>query len=88
MSSGQAPLFVIAAAVAALIMPTAGNTHGDAVGETVTVAAEKAIPNLPGKRLVSLVVDYSPGEVRLASSCPLSIHLRLRPRGRDPESGR
>jgi quercetin dioxygenase-like cupin family protein len=29
--------------------------------ETVTVAADKAIPNLPGKRLVSQVVDYPPG---------------------------
>ena len=31
------------------------------VGETVTVAADKPIPNLPGKRLVSLIVDYAPG---------------------------
>ena len=29
--------------------------------ETVTVAADKPIPNLPGKRLVSLIVDYPPG---------------------------
>jgi quercetin dioxygenase-like cupin family protein len=27
----------------------------------VTVAADKPIPNLPGKRLVSLVVEYPPG---------------------------
>jgi quercetin dioxygenase-like cupin family protein len=34
--------------------------------ETVTVAADVPIPNLPGKRLVSHVVDYPPG----ASSAP------------------
>jgi quercetin dioxygenase-like cupin family protein len=54
-------VLVIAAAAAALITPTAGRTHGLSVGETVTVAAEKPIPNLPGKRLVSLVVHYAPG---------------------------
>src|SRR5918995_832880 len=61
MSPGQATIFVVAAATAALIAPTAGRTHGVAVGETVTTAAEKPIPNLPGKRLVSHIVDYSPG---------------------------
>ncbi len=30
-------------------------------GETVTVAADELIPNLPGKRLVSHIVDYAPG---------------------------
>lgn len=29
--------------------------------ETITVAANVPIPNLPGKRLVSRVVDYPPG---------------------------
>jgi len=41
--------------------PTAGSAHGSAPTETVSVAADKAIPNLPGKRLVSHVVDYPPG---------------------------
>ena len=40
--------------------------HSVPLRETVTVAAEKPIPNLPGKRLVSLIVDYPPG----ASSVP------------------
>ncbi len=52
--------FVVAAA-AALILPTAGSTHAEAVRETVTVGADELIPNLPGKRLVSHVVDYPPG---------------------------
>lgn len=41
--------------------PTAGSTHGAPLRETVTVAADEPIPNLPGKRLVTLVVDYPPG---------------------------
>ena len=58
--------FVVAAGTAALIPPTAGSTHGAPLRETVTVAAEEPIPNLPGKRLVSHIVDYPPG----ASSAP------------------
>ena len=46
--------------------PTAGSTHGAPLRETVTVAADVPIPNLPGKHLVSHVVDYPPG----ASSAP------------------
>jgi quercetin dioxygenase-like cupin family protein len=59
-------LFVAAAAAAALIAPTAGSTHGAPLRETVTVAADEPIPNLPGKRLVSHIVNYPPG----ASSAP------------------
>jgi quercetin dioxygenase-like cupin family protein len=54
-------LFLIAAAAVALIGSTAGSTHGAPLSETVTVAANKPIPNVPGKRLVSLIVDYPPG---------------------------
>jgi quercetin dioxygenase-like cupin family protein len=46
--------------------PTAGSKHGAPLRETVTVAADKPIPNLPGKRLVTHIVDYPPG----ASSVP------------------
>jgi quercetin dioxygenase-like cupin family protein len=41
--------------------PTAGRTHGAPLRETVTVAADEPIPNLPGKRLVTHIVDYPPG---------------------------
>jgi quercetin dioxygenase-like cupin family protein len=58
--------FVAAAAAVALILPTAGNTHGIPLRETVTVAADEPIPNLPGKRLVTHIVDYPPA----ASSAP------------------
>jgi quercetin dioxygenase-like cupin family protein len=50
-----------AAAFALLLLPAPGSTHGSPPGETVTVAADKPIPNMPGKRLVSHVVDYPPG---------------------------
>jgi quercetin dioxygenase-like cupin family protein len=36
-------------------------TQGAPLRETVTVAADEPIPNLPGKRLVTHVVDYPPG---------------------------
>ena len=49
------------AAAAAAIVPAAGSTHGAPLGETITVAANVPIPNLPGKRLVSHIVDYPPG---------------------------
>lgn len=45
---------------------TAGSTQGPTLRETVTVAADEPIPNLPGKRLVTHIVDYPPG----ASSTP------------------
>jgi quercetin dioxygenase-like cupin family protein len=43
--------------------PTAGSKHGAPLRETVTVAADKPIPNVPGKRLVSQIVDYPPGAI-------------------------
>jgi quercetin dioxygenase-like cupin family protein len=59
-------VFVVAAAAATLIPPTAGSTHGAPLRETVTVTPDEPITNLPGKRLVSHIVDYLPG----ASSAP------------------
>ena len=59
-------VFVVAAAAAALIPPTAGSAHGAPLREAVTVVADEPIPNLPGKRLASRVVYYPPG----ASSAP------------------
>ena len=65
-------VFVVAVAFAALtIVSTAWNAHGTPVGETVTVVADEPIPNVPGKRLVSLIVDYAPG-----ASSPAHYHAR------------
>jgi quercetin dioxygenase-like cupin family protein len=49
-----------------ILGPHSAQAHGDRphagpVGETVTVIADKAIPHVPGKRLVSNIVDYAPG---------------------------
>ena len=49
------------AAAGALIVFTATSTHAAPLREMVTVAANEPIPNLPGKRLVSHIVDYPPG---------------------------
>jgi hypothetical protein len=64
--------------------PTAGSTHGAPLRETVTLAADEPIPNLPGKRLVALVVDYPPEGARprtvtpvRLSSTPMSSRARL-----------
>ena len=47
---------IFVAAAAAALMSAAVAT-----AQTVTVAASEPIPNVPGKRLVSVVVDYPPG---------------------------
>ena len=39
----------------------AGSAQGTGFRETITIAADEPIPNLPGKRLVTHVVDYPPG---------------------------
>ena len=50
-----------AAAAAALMLPTVGSTQSGALRETATVVANEPIPNVPGKRLISVIVDYPPG---------------------------
>ena len=52
---------VVAAAAAAFMLPTVGSTQGAALRENVTLVANEPIPNVPGKRLVSVIVDYPPG---------------------------
>jgi quercetin dioxygenase-like cupin family protein len=47
--------FILIAAAATLMLPTVAST------QTATVVASQPIPNVPGKRLVSIVVDYPPG---------------------------
>jgi quercetin dioxygenase-like cupin family protein len=43
----------------AIAIATPATAHG--VGEKVTPHFEQAIPNIPGKSLIALVVDYAPG---------------------------
>ncbi|HEY9404950.1 MAG TPA: cupin domain-containing protein [Pyrinomonadaceae bacterium] len=42
-------------------VPTAGSTADARYRETTTVVADEPITNLPGKRLVSRLVEYPPG---------------------------
>jgi hypothetical protein len=54
--------------------PTAGSIHGAPLRETVTVATDEPIPNLPGKRLVSHIVDYPPlGRTRPRTVTPARL---------------
>jgi quercetin dioxygenase-like cupin family protein len=55
-----------AALAASALLPATGVSHESVTRESVSVAAEQRIPNVPGKRLISLIVDYPPG----ASSIP------------------
>src|ERR687898_1617995 len=58
----MAAALIVASGLASHVLPShARSTHGAPLGETVTVAADEPIPNLPGKRLVSHIVDYPPG---------------------------
>jgi quercetin dioxygenase-like cupin family protein len=43
--------------------------HG--AGETVTPRFEQAIPNVPGKSLIAVVVDYAPG-----AASPSHVHAK------------
>lgn len=56
-----------AAFALSVAMPAAA--HGP--GETVTPHFEQAIPNIPGKSLITLIVDYAPG-----GSSPAHTHAK------------
>jgi quercetin dioxygenase-like cupin family protein len=62
---------IVAAAAAVLVLPTAGRAQRGSLRETVTVVANEPIPNVPGKRLISLIVEYPP-----ATSSPPHRHAR------------
>jgi quercetin dioxygenase-like cupin family protein len=63
---------IIAAACAALAIATASPVLAhDAEAETVTKNFEAAIPNIPGKSLIALEVDYAPG-----AASPSHTHAR------------
>ena len=52
---------VFGAACAAIAIAAAMPVAAHDPGETVTPHFEHAIPNIPGKSLVAVVVDYAPG---------------------------
>ena len=70
---------IIAATCAALAFSMAGPIYAhDSEAQTVTKNFETAIPNIPGKSLIAVEVDYAPGA---ASAAPhpreVGFHLRL-----------
>ena len=52
---------IIGAAYAAVAIATATPSAAHGVGEKVTPHFEQTIPNIPGKSLIAVVVDYTPG---------------------------
>ena len=52
---------IIGAACAAVVIATATPSAAHGVGEKVTPNFAQAIPNIPGKSLIAVVVDYAPG---------------------------
>jgi len=52
---------IIGAASAAIAITTAAPASAHDVGDKVTPNFAQAIPNIPGKSLIAVVVDYTPG---------------------------
>ena len=70
--NAQSVLSAACAAVAlAVSMPA--TSHG--IGETVKPDFEHAIPNIPGKSLIAVVVDYAPGGASAPHTHPKSAFI-------------
>jgi quercetin dioxygenase-like cupin family protein len=66
---------VIGVASAAITIATAVPTSAHDVGDKVTTNFEQTIPNIPGKSLIALVVDYAPGGASAAHTHPKSSFI-------------
>ena len=62
---------IFSAAYAALAIAMAAPAAAHGVGETVTPHFSQTIPNIAGKSLIALVVDYTPG-----GASPSHIHAK------------
>lgn len=63
---------ICAATIAAVVVATAGAVSAhDGDAQTITRKFEAAIPNIPGKSLIALEVDYAPG-----ASSPSHTHAK------------
>jgi quercetin dioxygenase-like cupin family protein len=62
---------IFGAAYAAIAIATAVPAAAHGVGETVTPHFQQTIPNIPGKSLVALIVDYAPD-----GASPSHIHAK------------
>ncbi len=65
---------VIIAACLAVATPAAAQSRG----EVITPNFERAIPNIPGKSLVAVVVDYAPGGASQRRASRVSISRKSR----------
>ncbi|GLR94692.1 MULTISPECIES: cupin domain-containing protein [Bradyrhizobium] len=63
--------FIFGAAFAAIAIAGAAPSAAHGIGETVTPHFEQSIPNIPGKSVVALVVNYAPG-----GASPSHIHAK------------
>jgi len=63
------PFIVAACAAIAFLAPLPATAQG--TGETVTPNFNRAIPNIRGKSLVAVVVDYAPG-----GASPSHVHAK------------
>ena len=70
---------VLRAAGAAVAIAVAAPAAAHDLGETVTPHFERAIPNIPGKSLVALVVDCAPGGASLPHTHAKSPFRSVRP---------
>jgi hypothetical protein len=70
---------IIAATCAALAFSMAGLVYAhDSEAQTVTKNFEAAIPNIPGKSLIAVEVDYAPWRgLRAPHPRGVGFHLRL-----------
>jgi quercetin dioxygenase-like cupin family protein len=66
---------VIGAASAAIAIATAAPASAHDVGDKVTTNFEQPIPNIPGKSLIALVVDYPPGGASAPHTHPKSSFI-------------
>lgn len=73
----------IGTACAAIAIFFCFSASAQGTGETVTPNFNRAIPNVPGKSLVAVVVDYASGSFSAARTRPIGVYLRLRRLGLD-----
>jgi quercetin dioxygenase-like cupin family protein len=66
---------VIGTASAAIAIATAAPASAHDVGDKVRTNFEQPIPNIPGKSLIALVVDYPPGGASAPHTHPKSSFI-------------
>jgi quercetin dioxygenase-like cupin family protein len=62
---------IFGAAYAAIAIATAAPAAAHGIGETVTPHFQQTISNIPGKSLIALIVDYTPG-----GASPSHVHAK------------